>query len=271
MKIYYERRGRLGNNIFEYLVAKIFQKMYHGELCLLENFPNTQVIIIDEQKFMILENEWKRRYEDNKTKNLNEEEWFELFSIEELKNKNIYLGGYFQRFFLLNVFRNYIKGLFSKDNQELIYGSLRVCDFLNCKNVIRPEKEIVMHIRLDDFAFAGPTSNIMLSEFYENFIQKYPECNFTIVCDKVSRANDILYLNRLSKYPNVSFHQKSIIEDFYYLMKSEYVISSNSTFSYIALMLGDAKKVIFPKNSYYSHQEITEIRGVETLFEECKY
>lgn len=269
MRISFNYPGRFGNNLFQYLIAKIFQRIYRCELC----YDKKNGIRIDDNKFIKYENDYKKLYELNKNNISTEDEWFDLFKIEELDGKDLIFDGFFQRFFMFNVFKNYIRTLIHPSNHEYINSTIRVSDIANMSmiKINRPSNEIVMHIRLDDYCGSGFNSNIVSYEYYENFILKYPNHHITIICDVLRTDNENKYFSHLIKYPNVFLHQKSLLEDFTYLMNSEFVISSNSTFAYTALLIGKAKKAFFPKNNAHINQEITNIKDVECSFEDCKY
>lgn len=232
MKIYFVRHGRFGNNIFQYMVAKILCKEHGYEL-------------VNDSK------------EIGRFINFNDNMWHR-WTIEKriLHGRDVFLNGYFQRLDLLQPYRDYIKSLFHIDNHDFINDSIRVSDVVRAFKISDTpyDNEIVMHVRLDDFKHDYYNSHILHPQFYTGILDSIKGDNkLTIVCDKLNNREEEEYMRQFEGYFPV-MRRGSMLEDFVYIMKAKRLISSNSTFAFIASFLGDPEEVYLPWTNFYKEQ-----------------
>ncbi len=245
MVISYHAQGRLGNNIFQYIAVKVIQK-YVRELGVECSY-----------EFMSKDEAIKRR--------LN---WFSEFQFKQLysiisslgEEKKTYLkpflegnwffDGFYQFDYHIKDNLDYIRELFSEDNEERINDTYRVCDIVKGVNKYKIEfkkNDIVTHVRLDDFLNGG----IVMDHKCVSKIIKGIENNgdIYVVCDKIKTPFEIKYMKEFKedvKYKLIS--SDDMFKDLAYLWKAPNLICNNSTFCWIAAIFGDHKRIWIPKN-----------------------
>jgi hypothetical protein len=115
-----------------------------------------------------------------------------------------------------------------------------------------------LHIRLDDFNFAGHNSQIVDFSWYDKILESETFENVYIVYDAKSgtrtgyarkhknykRAEE-LFLKKFEKY-NPIYHSKSLAEDMCFISSFDKILCSNSTFCWWAAFLSSASKIYFP-------------------------
>ena len=84
-----------------------------------------------------------------------------------------------------------------------------------------------------------------------------------IVVDKCKSQWEIVYLRNIDEFCKnkgleVKFNCADMFDDFCKLYYAQNLISSNSTFSYLAGLLGTHKLTWCPVNSIYFHQKISK-------------
>lgn len=244
MKISYKVSGRFGNNLFQYIAAKLIQNEITKKDNFVEYVYNTPLdnafIVTDKNYFEILKD------------------------ISPIINKNVYLDGYFQ--FDDHIINNkgYINSVINSYNNEYINSDIKV-SFL--ANKLRENQytynsnEYVLHLRLDDFI---GDRIVMKPDMYIDVISSLNEgVTLIIVVDKVKYPWEIEYVRMIHEYAvkvknmkvNIS-GDDDMFRDFCKLYYATNLISSNSTFSYLAGLLGYHKYTWCPVNTIYSHQSI---------------
>lgn len=244
MKISYKVSGRFGNNLFQYIATKLIQ----NELTKKDNFVEYVYDTSLDNAFVI-----------------NDKNYFEILKdVSPLINKNVYLDGYFQ--FDDHIIKNkgYINSVINSYNTENINGNIKVSFLANKLKENKYEftsNDYVLHLRLDDFI---GDRIVMKPEMYIDVISTLPEgITLIIVVDKVKYPWEIEYVRMIHEYATKVKNMKvnisgddDMFKDFCKLYYSKNLISSNSTFSYLAGLLGYHNYTWCPVNTIYTHQSI---------------
>ena len=95
--------------------------------------------------------------------------------------------------------------------------------------------------------------------------------NVIIIIDKCKYQFEIDYINQLIQYfylknIKINIQSSDLLSDFSNLYNAPYFLSSNSTFSYLAGLLGKHKKTWCPINTRYGHQNINKFDDHTTSF-----
>ncbi len=246
MKISYKVCGRFGNNLFQYIAMKVIQNEISKKDTFIEYVYNTTLenafIVTDDNFFTVLED------------------------VSPLINKNVYLDGYFQ--FDTHIIKNksYINAAINTYNNENINDNIKVSYFANqlTKNQYEfTSNEYILHLRLDDFI---GDRVVMKPDMYIDVISSLKSVSqLIIVVDKLKYTWELEYVRMIYEYTtkvkgfNVSVSSDDdMFKDFCKLYYATNLISSNSTFSYLAGLLGTHKYTFCPVNTIYSHQHISK-------------
>lgn len=231
MKFSFIYSGRFGNNIIQYIAAELLAYKYNG--------------IVTTQNEGI-------KIDDNR--------WVELMEKDNiiLEDNNYLLDGYFQRG---DIFLKYKDCILSLINSNFpLYNNLPFKNiFTNIDNI--DQNTVVVHLRLDDFNFQDGKSNVVIPSFYINEIKKSNKSNVLIVVDKLRYNQEKKYVGLIIKECkdlSIKIQQGSLLQDWNTIRCSNYVISSNSSFSWIASFFGSLlnknSTFIFPHTGFYQSQ-----------------
>ena len=247
--IKYDEWARLGNRMFLFAFAKILADKKQAELygSPLLNFPNTHNINSNIPETLNNPISVKAVYGSHSV------------NYDELLNTNrdIIVDSYLQRSEYYIQDREQIKQWFMIPNADM-YAA--------------PEKsELVVHIRETDYKTLG----ILLNEkFYIEGLTKLAALinatKITVVTDNcnapIIKTLSDTGINILSNVPvNTFMHSidEPMIRDYMYMLKSNYLLISQSSFSWWAAFLGDHSKVYFPvtnnKSMWKMHPDKTDI------------
>lgn len=257
MKISYKVSGRFGNNLFQYIAMKVVQNEISKNDTFIEYAYNTPLenafVITDENFFSVLED------------------------ISLLTNENVYLDGYFQ--FDTHIIKNkgYINAVINTYNSELINDNIKVSylakQLRDNMYEFNPD-EYILHLRLDDFI---GDRIVMKPDMYIDVISSLPAGHLIIVVDKLKYTWELEYVRMIHEYAtkvkgfSVSISSDDdMFKDFCKLYYSQNLISSNSTFSYLAGLLGKHKYTFCPVNTIYSHQKISKF-DENTISKQVEY
>lgn len=257
MKISYKVSGRFGNNLFQYIAMKLVQNEISKKDTFIEYIYNTPLknafVVTDENFFDILND------------------------VSPLLNRNVYLDGYFQ--FDTHIIKNkgYINAAINTYNSELINDNIKV-SYLSNKlrdNNYDFKDEYVLHLRLDDFI---GDRIVMRPDMYIDVISSLKKVSqLIIVVDKVKHTWEIEYVRMIHEYATkvknmyvTISSDEDMFRDFCKLYYAPNLISSNSTFSYLAGLLGTHKYTWCPVNTIYSHQHISKF-DENTVSKEVDY
>ena len=245
MKISYKVSGRFGNNLFQYIAMKLLQNEISKKDTFIEYIYNSPL----ENAFVVTD-----------------ENFFDILNdVSPLLNRNVYLDGYFQLDEHIIKNKGYINAVINSCNSEHINDNIKV-SFLS--NKLRDNKydfkdEYILHLRLDDFI---GDRIVMKPDMYIDVISSLSNANhLIIVVDKLKYTWENEYVRMIHEYAtkvkgmNITISSDDdMFRDFCKLYYSPNLISSNSTFSYLAGLLGTHKYTFCPVNTIYSHQRISK-------------
>jgi hypothetical protein len=254
--IYCNYLSRFANNLFQYCYAHILNKNYNGTI----KFSSFSTLISGESHDKPIEFEPIELKPIFRVTNSNPifktKEQMGKFDKDEknrislkyqinptfngiLSEKDIILSGYFQNYKYYKHNKSFIRSLLYKlyEYKLKVYPSSR---------------DIVIHYRGTDIPSQTPIN------FFLDCISN--ESNFlkiVVVTDDPKNSNlQMLYAKLNENYKgSVVIQSKSVIEDFLYIMYSETIIMSVSTFSWMAAWLSDAKKIYFPVDDYIFNRD----------------
>jgi hypothetical protein len=250
--VYFKLNGRFGNNFFQYLASEIIKKIYNFDEVKIYNNEsiNSNLLKIDDVLFKKIGNE----YINGK-----------VYVIDT--NKSILLDGYFQRCEIFEYFRCYLVSLFNNENKNFINNKFQVCDIFNHKishNITPGENDLVVHIRLDDFI---GDLQIFQPEEIINIINKISYEKLYIVCDKLRYLWEINYIEKFSHLKPI-FISYSMLDDFKFIMSSKKIITSASTFAWLATFLGESNEIHIPYNTFHGGEE-SDSQNLGTFNDKC--
>jgi hypothetical protein len=240
MKISYHIMGRFGNNLFQYIATKILQ----NKLASIDRNYIYEFNTLSSDVFTVTD--------DNYLDILNDVNKIPIQS-------NIYLDGYFQFDKHIRENKEYIQSIINETNVDQINHKYTVSilakKLYNYKmnKYTNKNNEAVIHLRLDDFLPERLCLNYM---YYINIIKSFPEHinKIIIIVDKCKQQWELDYINLLFMVAickNLIVQIESgddILEDFCKMYYSINFISSNSTFSYLAGLLGNHTLTWCPNN-----------------------
>lgn len=221
--------GGLGNNMFQYAIARIVAdaKNYNLEINniseLQQYFPNVCNI---NDRLTVSDNILKIGYESHTG-------YVQHFDYNEVINHSgkIEFKGFFQKQEFYKEKINLLKTLFKYDDTHHL----------------KPEPEsLVIHIRLGDYK----QLNWQLDpDIYIKIIEKanikFSKCY--VVTDEPT--NEIL--SKFKIIPNVKIINSNVLQDLTLLRHAAYLIISQSTFSWWGAVLGEQQKVFAPVHYNY--------------------
>ena len=265
MIISYHAQGRLGNNIFQYIAVKVIQKY---------------VISLELEcsyEFMSKDESNKRGFR-----------WFGEYQFQQLysiissfdNQKKLYLkpfldcnwffDGFYQFDYHIRDNIEYIRGLFTENNEERINDNYRVCDIvkgINKYEINFNDNDIVTHVRLDDFLNGGIVMDYKCVTKIINGIENKGEVY--VVCDKIKTPFEIKYMKEFKGEINYKLiSNNDMFKDLAYLWKAPNLICNNSTFCWIAAIFGDHNKIWIPKNKGLNPpQHFEKVRDDNIVYE----
>lgn len=220
--------GGYGNQLFIYFMARMYGEKHN--LILITEIKNNYIKLkknsIDEN--IIFD-------EDLKTYTLRDKD----FNIENHElpyyGKGIYIfDGYFQY-------------------EEIFYlNKERILNMVG--EEYRTEDYFSIHVRLGDYYLPNNRHLIINCDYYIDCIKKYGE-NYEkiyIICDKLNKRWEKLYMfNLINKIKSINkipiYKEQTLLEDINSIIKSKYIVTSNSTLCFWATFFSNAEKIIsFP-------------------------
>lgn len=233
--VYFCSHGRFTNNLFQYFAAQIVKKILNYDSVDLDssnsNTLKNTCYTIDDAKF--------KQILDDK------------FLQEIDTSKNIYLYGYFQRSEIFKYYREYVKSLIHENNKDRfgILYNYRICDLvLPFENSNIPGKnDLVVHIRLDDFL---NDLQIFDPGSLKEIISKIQYDKMYIVCDKLKQDWEYKYIANFFNLQPILV-QGSLLDDFNFMRRTNKILVSASTLSWMGAFLSDAEEVHIPYNTFH--------------------
>jgi hypothetical protein len=259
--------GRFGNNLFQYIASKLVQHI---------------LFITDERKLEYIFNKEKKPTDFIITDDI----YIDYINnpnklVEDSENKHIYLDGYFQFDEHIRKYKDFISSILTVTNDEKINSNNTVSQLMQTVDVVKIgmnesilQSTLFVHIRLDDFMFEKICMKV---ECYIKIIDTILKENTNlkkviIIMDNVKYKFEVDYLQQLARYfenqkiPFEIQHFPNLLVDFGKMYHAPYFLSSNSTFSYLAGLLGNHTKSWCPVNTVYTHQKINKFDDNCTSF-----
>lgn len=222
--------GQLGNNCFQYIVARLFAEKQN--LKIVSDFPYSWLMETTPQMGHRIESPIIRITD----------EMPEFFDWAVRPARYVF-DGFFQRSRWIKNHRDKIKTFFELPVVE--------------KN----SKDFAIHIRLKDYRWSWEGGRVIHPSWYLKCIQQEmlqkPFEKLHIFTDEV----DPKYLEFFKQF-NPEVHSGNVADDFNALRTFERIASSNGTFSWLAACLGHAERVyIFKPFVRESFVELTDFHG----------
>jgi hypothetical protein len=236
--------GTFEENLFKYFAAEIIKKIYNynkTEPTRVINFEfNT---IINDEHFIKITDEYMKG---------------NIIPIDT--SKDIQLIGFFQRSDIFVHEREYLRSLFTEDNENYMSNRIKISNIFKYKSKYSnyPTKDdITIHIRLRDFYNKEQkTSQIYDPSYIKNILQSISYDKLYIVCEQATEEWEKGYLKEFDSL-NPEYIIGTLGDEFDFLLNSERLLTSASILGWLAAFLGKAKEVHIPYNSYYGGYEST--------------
>ena len=237
-------QGQFGNNLFQYYAAEIIKKIYGYD----EVKPNFEIKL--EFNTVIVDLKFKRII----TAYINGEKLL----IDD--SKDILMYGFFQRSEIFLKERDFIRSLFIEDNNNNISNRIKISSIIKykTKHTVEPtENDLVLHVRLagafqwaDFIDMENKTSQLYEPEKLKEIIKGIKYDKLYIVCNTPNADWEKEYLSEFDEL-NPEIITGLLGDDFDFMLKAKKFITSASTMSWMAGLLGNALEVHIPYNTYY--------------------
>ena len=252
-RIFFNRVGRLGNNIIQYMAALLIQKVFGHEIVAYESTLQNPLKITDESP------QW--------------EIFCDLFLIgrTEIKGfpfegRDLLLEGFFQRSDIYLENRQYLLSKFTAESKDRLNYHISVSDLVKAQGA-DTKGSCVVHFRLDDFQQSDTYSRILHPSFFTDLLRK-ELIPLHIVCQAPTKVEEKMYLAIFDEF-SPTLHHGSVLEDFATLRDAETLIASNSTFAWTAAFLGHQKRTL-PQMDDMPPQTLLAIEATDTVLP-CRF
>jgi hypothetical protein len=190
-------------------------------------------------------------------------------------SKDILLMGFFQRSEIFEWEREFVRGLFHKDNMNNISNRIKIGNIVTyqTKHTVQPTaKDLTLHLRCGDFwdpsqakpemftvglTKGSPTwtnekkqSQIFDPNYIKEIVKSITYEKLYIVANKAEQEWEKEYYDQFEEL-NPIWINGNLGDDVNFLMISSQIITSASTMSWIAAYLGNAENVHIPYNYFY--------------------
>lgn len=253
----YKVQGRFANNLIQYCIAKLLCKLFGHTL--IQRHERGAVIITDF--------EWKM-LAPSLLENLGNPRFFQKHPYAK---KNIRLEGFFQQSEFLVPFRQTILSFFTPSNSDFINETFTVAEIAQRIQSFPTFQEIVVHLRLDDFRGAGQnhTSVILHPDYFHKILPRLlQEKNLPVrvVYERKKHIAEEAYIQTFVRY-QPTFQSSEILNDFATLTNAKVLVSSNSTFSWMAAFLAKDQLRILPMIRHMGSQSLGSIDSSDIVKE----
>jgi hypothetical protein len=262
-------QGQFGNNLFQYFASEIIKKIYDYD----QVKPTFEInlefnTIIDDAKFKRIINAY-----------LNGDK------VEIDTTKDILMIGFFQRSEIFLKEREFIRSLFVEDNMNNISNRIKISNIIKykTKHAFEPtENDLVLHVRLagsfqwaDFIDMENKTSQLYDPERLKNIIKNIKYDKLYIVCNTPKADWEKEYLSEFNDL-NPIIVSGLLGDDFDFMLKAKKLITSASTMSWMAALLGNANEIHIPYNTYYggfesNSQSLAECSEYARLYRDMTY
>lgn len=251
--ISYKAEGRFGNNLIQYCIAKLLSKL----------FGHTLISQKERRAIVITDFEWLH-LAPFLVENLGKPQ---ALRRHPYAKKDLRLEGFFQHSKFLVPFRQILLSFFVPSNPDSITETSTVAQIAERIQSYPRFQEIVVHLRLDDFATAGKdkTSIILAPDYYHRILpsllqtQKLP---VRIVYERKGTLVEEAYLRTFVRY-SPTFQSSEVLNDFATLVNAKILVSSNSTFSWMAAFLATDQSRILPTIHHMGPQDLGVIDSTD--------
>jgi len=212
-----EWHGRTGNNIFQYVFARLLA--YKNNLKMESEWPHQNFIKTTPHAPGETYHEPIVRVNDL-YHDQHDQEWF----TKDFRRTRVYCSGFFQH-------PKYYDG-----------DSLLIKSFFGLPPLVkRPSNEIVMHVRVGDYADRGLRS-VMEPAWYGRILKQlryHPKTHKLFIVTENPQEN---YVKKFFHYrPEIV--SQSPAEDFHFIRQFDNILCSNSSFAWWAAWLSEATKI----------------------------
>lgn len=237
-------QGQFGNNLFQYFAAEIIKKIYGYDKAQATFEINLEFnTVIDDAKFKRIINAY-----------------LSGDKVEIDTSKDILMIGFFQRSEIFLREREFIRSLFVEDNMNNISNRIKIGNIIKykSKHTIEPtENDLVLHVRLagafqwaDFIDMENKTSQLYDPKKIKEIIGNIKYDKLYIVCNTPKADWEKEYLSEFEDL-NPIIITGLLGDDFDFMLKAKKLITSASTMSWMAALLGNANEIHIPYNTYY--------------------
>jgi hypothetical protein len=213
-------QGKTGNNIFQYCFARVLSEKLNLNV-IASPIPGLCIdnIIHDKQSY------------NNEEITLLDGHLVDIESLVRSKTKRVHLNGYFQRAEYYEKYRDTIKNNWILKNPHLLKASEQ------CLSI--DEEDLAIHIRLTDYHTHGYVINV---DHYKRMIDQLSFKRLFIFTDN---HNDP-FIHKFRDYQPFLVSSENPMLDWHTLTRFNKIIGSQSSYSWWAAFLSDAKEIVFP-------------------------
>lgn len=231
--------GRFGNNLIQYIACRLLGKLTGVHRFTRPDDQNSHALIVKD------------------------EEWVWAMTCgapDEWKHRDLYLDGFFQRGDLWLPHTDFILSLMNEHNTDVVSDHMSVASLIQPGNVdAQGVDTVAVHLRLGDFNHDGTNANIVDVQFFVDEVIKSRRRTVLIVVDAIRSLIDLQYIMTLCTRitPHVSsirFQTGPLLEDWNTLRNASYLISSNSSFAWVAAFFNPQGIVVYPDTHFYPEQ-----------------
>jgi len=242
---FYIIQGKLGDNLFQYFAAELIKKYYEYD----EVKPAFETLAephteIDDEKFK----EIITAHIDGRKVELN-------------TRKPIFLLGFFQRSEIFKFEREFIRSLFTLDNNSHISNRVTIANILKYQtrmDVQPTADDLTIHIQCGEF-WVKNRSQIYHPSFLKSIVSAIPHKTLYVISEPMFYDWEKDYLkdfkDEFKEYSPV-FFTPTLGDSFDFLLRSTKLITSASPLAWMAGYLSTvAEQVHIPYNTYYGGVE----------------
>ena len=253
----YKIQGRFANNLIQYCIAKLLCKL----------FGHTLISRNERGAIVITDFDWNL-LAPTLIQNIGNPSFFRKHPYAK---KTLRLEGFFQQSDYLLPFRQTILSFFTQSNTDSINETYTVAQITERIQSYPQFQEIVVHLRLDDFRGAGKdhTSVILHPDYFHKFLPSLIESQglpIRIVYDRKHHLAEEGYIQTFVRYKPI-FQSSELLNDFATLVNAKVLVSSNSTFSWMAGFLAKDQIRILPTICHMGSQKLGPIHSADIVKE----
>jgi hypothetical protein len=254
--VYFFVQGQFANHLFQYFAAEIIKKIFgYDEVKPTFHMNLDFFTIIDDTTFK----EIITQHIQGITPSLD-------------TRRDILMTGFFQRSEIFKHEYDYLRSLFHSDNMNHISNRVQIGNIVKYQskhNVQPTENDLTLHLRCGDFwDHEKNRSQIFDPESLKEIIRSIPHQTLYIVRNKPDFDWENRYYEQFNDLQPVWING-NMADDFDFLMRSKKLITSASTYSYMAAYLGNANEIHIPYNAYYGGFDSTE-QSLADFNDKCK-